>query len=103
MKTEKLSNQFLNFCQNLKQLVALFGVLKVPEVTCRYVKTSLATKFRKERPAFCVDLQPRIAAHNCYTRYQSEILPLIHSDLTEIESKVAIFPFDRDTILQRLN
>lgn len=104
MKKEEFVTRFIRFVKNLPELVVLFGVLKFPEDALQKLNNDLRQMFRKERPAFCVDLQPTIAAHSRKTRYDSEVLPAMHNDLlTDIESKVAILPFGRDSMLDRLN
>ena len=96
MPTE-MSRMFVDFCDNLKQLVALFCVLDVPIEACHDVNTILRTRFRGERPAFCVEIKSSV--ETC----QSYELPLMHSDVIALmHSNVAHSPFGHDSILQRL-
>ena len=103
MGTQELSNHFSTFCDNLPNLVALFGVLKVSEMGCQELINTLRNRYREKRPAFCVDIQPMIPEYDSRTLYDSEELPLTHSDiLLRIESTVANFPYNRESILDRL-
>lgn len=102
MQKERFFNLFKSFCQNLDNLVALFAVLKVPKAY-QEVNEILVRNFREERPAFCVDIQSTTGPYSPNVSYHSNALPLMHKYvLNQIESQVGIFPFDRDSILDRL-
>jgi len=100
MPTEELTGLFVDFCDNLNQLVALFGALNVPSEACRQLNPILLNKFKKERPAFCVDIQ---SFKNNSASYRSEEIAAMHRDvLLRIASNVGILPHNHGSILQRL-
>jgi len=103
MSMMEFFNTVVRFCDKLKQLVAFFAVLNVPSDYCIEVKRHLSIQFEKERPAFCIDIQHQTAKHKRTSSYNTD-LPLMHRDvLTEIGSRVAMFPLGREPIAHRLD
>ncbi len=99
----EFSTLFFKLCCALPQLVALFGLFNVSADICNATNRRLNDGFIKQRQAFRCDLQSKIGenqSHNFETGYQSDILPILHSDtLTRFQSQVATLPFEYKSVL----
>lgn len=100
ISSEEFSNRLLSLCTNLRRLAAFFAVFHVPEEVSLEATTLLEKRFKKERPAFLVDIQSgrELKEHG----FKSAVLPVMYSDvLTRVVSNVAIVPFECDSFLHR--
>jgi len=106
---EDFCRRLIRFCDKLSQLVALFCYSRVPYEHCEEAIDALRKKFTTERPAFRVDVQSmlnqdgEIADDGQFGHsYLSREFPVMYKDLlTSCQSRVALFPFNCNTFLQR--
>jgi len=106
---EELKTRFLRLCEKLTNLVALYAYFRVPFTHWSETNSALKERCEEERPSLRAELSSPLGDCSSSSggafddnEYQSEILPVMHSDvLTCCESQVAIFPIDCQSFFRR--
>ena len=104
---EDFASRLIRLCEKLSRLVALFCYFRVPIEFSKEANSTIKQRFKRERPALRVDIQPMIVEDESQRieiedSYHSDEFPFMYNDLlTSFQSQVALFPIHCNSFFQR--